>query len=112
LMVVYQDDRIDIATTQISIDNEAPTVRVLFPQEGDQIDFLQNRQIDLRVQANDNLGVDRVEYFIDFKQIGAASASPFSWTWATSAGKHSLKVIVYDRAGNSAEETLVFTVER
>ena len=112
LMVVYQDDRIDIATTQISIDNEAPTVRVLFPQQGDAIDFLQNRQIDLRVQATDNLGVDRVEYFIDFKQIGAATESPFSWTWATSAGKHSLKVVVYDRAGNSAEETLVFTVER
>ena len=112
LMVVYQNDRIEIATTQISIDNEAPTVRVLFPQDGEEIDFLKNRQIDLQVQANDNLGVDRVEYFIDFKQIGVASASPFSWTWATTAGKHSLKVVVYDRAGNSVEETLVFTVER
>ena len=112
LMVVYENDRIDIATTQISIDNAAPTLSVVFPQEDDEIDFLQNRQIDLRVNANDNLGVDRVEYFIDFKQIGVATQAPFSWTWATTAGKHSLKVVVYDRAGNSAEETLVFTVNK
>ncbi len=112
LMVVHQDDRIEMATTQISIDNEAPMVRVLFPQEGEEIDYVKNRQIDLQVQANDNLGVERVEYYIDFKQIGVATEAPFAWTWATSAGKHSLKVIVYDRAGNSAEETLVFNVVR
>lgn len=112
LMVVYQDDRLEVATTQISIDNEAPSVRVIFPQDGEEIEFLKNRQIDLQVQANDNLGVERVEYFIDFKQIGVASEAPFSWTWVSSVGKHQLKVVVYDRAGNVAKKIVIFRIEK
>ncbi len=112
LMVVYQDNRIELTTTQISIDNEAPSLRILYPQDDEVIDYLKNRQIDFQVQANDNLGLDRVEFYVDFQQVGVLDASPFTWTWATGTGNHHLKVVAYDRAGNMVEEVVRFKVER
>ncbi len=112
LMVVRTDKRVEIATTQISIDNKAPTVRILYPQDGEILDYLKYRQIDFQVQANDNLGLETIEFYVDFQQIGATSESPYTWTWATSPGNHHLKVVVYDRAGNMVEEIVRFKVDR
>ena len=111
LMVVYQDDRVDIATTQVSVDNQAPTVEILYPQEGDEINYLQNRQLDFQLQVDDNLGIDRVELFVDFQQIGVLDAEPYIWTWTTSPGNHHIKVVAYDRAGNSSNAVVRFQVE-
>jgi membrane carboxypeptidase/penicillin-binding protein PbpC len=112
LLVVYQDDRVQIATTQISVDNQAPTVSIIYPQEGEEIDYLQNRQMDFQLQVNDNLGIDRVEYFVDFQQIGVLDSSPYTWTWTTSQGSHHIKVIAYDRAGNSSDTIVRFKAVR
>ena len=112
LLVVRTDQRVDIATTQISIDNESPTLQIVYPQEGETLNYLQNRQLDLQVDANDNLGVDSVEFYLDFQQVGVVTESPYIWTWATSTGNHHLKVIVRDRAGNMVEEIVRFKVEK
>ena len=112
LLVVQKDERLEIATTQVSIDNEPPTLRTIYPQEGEKLDGTKDRQIDIQVQANDNLGLDVVEFYIDFQQVGAVSDSPYTLTWATSPGNHQLKVVARDRAGNSVEESVRFIVER
>ncbi len=112
LLVVYADQRVEIATTQVSIDNEAPTMQILYPQEDEIIDFLRNRQIDFLVHANDNLGVESVEFYVDFQQVGVMIESPYVWTWETSTGNHHMKVIVKDRAGNTVEEIVRFKIER
>ena len=112
LLVVRKNQRVDIATTQVSIDNQLPTLQILYPQEGDALDYLHNRQIEFQVQADDNLGVASVEFYLDFQQVGVVTESPYVWTWATSTGHHHLKVIVRDRAGNVVEEVVRFKVER
>ena len=112
LMVVRTDKRVEIASTQVGIDNETPTVRILYPQEGETLDYARNRQIDFRVQANDNLGLEAVEFYVDFQQVGVATGSPYILTWVTSPGNHHLKVIARDRAGNTVEEIVRFKVER
>ena len=111
LLVVREDKSMDIATTQISIDNEIPTMQITSPKMGDVLNYQQDKQIELEVEAEDNLGVQSVEFYVDFQQVGVVTDSPYEWTWATSAGHHHLKVIVRDRAGNSVEEIVRFKVE-
>ncbi|MBT3322424.1 MAG: hypothetical protein HN392_09085 [Anaerolineae bacterium] len=111
LLVVRKDKRIDIATTQISIDNEAPTMQILYPEMGETLNYQLNRQIELQANASDNLGVNSVEFYVDFQQVGVVTESPYTWTWATSTGSHHLKIIVRDRAGNMVEEIIRFKVE-
>ena len=112
LLVVKKDKRLEITTTQVSIDNEPPTLHMLYPQEGEKLDAIKDRQIDIQVQANDNLGLDVVEFYIDFQQVGAVTESPYTLTWATSPGNHQLQIVARDRAGNSVEKSVRFKVER
>ena len=112
LLVVYDNQQVEISTTQVSVDNSPPNLKILYPQEGDLIDFFKNRQIEFQVEASDNLGIDLVEFYVDFQQIGVVTESPFVWTWASSTGYHHLKVITRDRAGNVVEEIVRFKVEK
>ena len=111
LLVVREDNSMDIATTQISIDNEIPTMKILYPEMGEVLNYQRDKQIELQVEAGDNLGVESVEFYVDFQQVGVVTEFPYVWTWATSAGHHHLKVVVRDRAGNSVEEIVRFKVE-
>ena len=112
LLVVYDNQQVEISTTQVSVDNSPPNLKILYPQEGDLIDFFKNRQIEFQVEASDNLGIDLVEFYVDFQQIGVVTESPFVWTWASSTGYHHLKVVTRDRAGNVVEEIVRFKVEK
>lgn len=112
LLVLREDDRVDIVTTQVSIDNQPPTMRIVYPQDGDLIEYRSNRQLEIQVEATDNLGIESVDFYLDFQQIGALANAPYAWTWATETGKHRLRIVVRDRAGNSVEESLRFEVAR
>ena len=111
LLVVHKDKHVDVTTTQVSVDNEPPSLKIVAPTEGEVIDYLRNRQMEFNVQADDNLEVAAVEFYLDFQEIGVLNEAPYLWTWATSTGYHHLKVIVRDRAGNQVEEIVRFRVE-
>ncbi len=111
LLVVRDDKSMDIATTQISIDNETPTMQIIYPEMGEVLNYRRDKQIELEVEAEDNLGVQSVEFYVDFQQVGVVTEAPYVWTWATSARHHHLKVIVRDRAGNLVEEIVRFKVD-
>ena len=112
LLVVHTDQRVEIATTQISIDNEYPSIEMIYPLEGEKVDYLRNKQIEIQVNADDNLGVEAVAFYLDYQQIGILTEAPFNWTWAVTEGKHFIQVVARDRAGNEVEEAIEFVVER
>ena len=64
--------------------------------------------IDIAVNASDNIsGINRVEFYIDTKYQGNDSIAPYYWTWEKWAFlKHTIKVIAYDYAGNSANDEI------
>ncbi len=39
LLVVYEDQRVEISTIQVSVDNEAPTVKIIFPQNDEKLEY-------------------------------------------------------------------------
>ncbi|MCP4140975.1 MAG: hypothetical protein GY755_11925 [Chloroflexi bacterium] len=112
LLVVYTDQRVEIATTQISIDNEYPSIEMIYPLQGEKVDYLRNKQIEIQVNADDNLGVESVAFYLDYQQIGVLTEAPYAWTWAVTEGEHFIQVVARDRAGNEVEEAIEFVVER
>ncbi|RLF41266.1 MAG: hypothetical protein DRN12_03555 [Thermoplasmata archaeon] len=69
--------------------------------------------IDIEVEASDKgTGMDRVEFYIDNQLKATVTSPPYLWSWnekSTSWFKHmhTIKVIAYDEAGNSKDDTII-----
>ncbi len=60
--------------------------------------------------ASDNVGVTKVEFYLDGVLQSTDTTSPYSWSWATTGtanGSHTLSSKAYDAAGNSGVSTNV-----
>jgi hypothetical protein len=94
------------ATTVSANDTTPPTVSVTTPRAGTSL----SASTTLTASATDNVGVTRVEFYVDGKLIATDTASPYTTTWnpATVAlGTHSITAEAYDQAGNSATSSAV-----
>lgn len=90
-------------------DTTPPKVTILFPKDNSTV----SGKITIQVQATDNIGVTRVEFFIDNTKIGELTKAPFNLSWDTtkvSNGKHTILVKAYDKAGNSASARITVNV--
>ncbi len=66
--------------------------------------------ITLSATATDNVGVTKVEFYIDGALVGTGTTSPYSVTYDSTAlanGTHSLVAKAYDAAGNIGSSTAV-----
>jgi poly(hydroxyalkanoate) depolymerase family esterase len=80
-------------------DTTAPTVNVTAPAHGTTV----SGSVSITVSASDDVGVSRVEFFVDGALVGTDTASPYAFTWNTASstnGSHSLMARAYDAAGN------------
>ena len=60
--------------------------------------------------ASDDLALKQVDFYIDGRKIASLTQSPFTFPWEATPGKHKLTVKAEDRAGNTAEASLEFSV--
>ena len=87
-------------------DSGAPTVRLVDPPDGSTLKGI----ISLVADANDDVGVARVEYAADGVVVASSSQPPFTATWDTEftlAGPHLLSATAYDASGNRGVSTPV-----
>ncbi|HYF95841.1 MAG TPA: S8 family serine peptidase [Symbiobacteriaceae bacterium] len=80
-------------------DTEAPTVNITAPAAGATV----SATTTVTASASDNVGVTRVEFYVDGALQSTDSASPWSWAWDTTTaanGSHSLTAKAYDAANN------------
>jgi hypothetical protein len=64
--------------------------------------------VKLKVNASDNVQVTKVEYYLNDAFVYAAEY-PYEWEWNTERyppGEYKLKVLAYDRSGNTGESDL------
>ena len=102
-------------TVAPSIDQVAPTARLLFPLA----DQILSGVVLVQVDANDDRQLDVVEFYIDgilrSRVDASAGNSPYSYSWDTtslvSGSQHSLYFKAIDKAGNeSVNEAVLFTI--
>ncbi|HET9531641.1 MAG TPA: S8 family serine peptidase [Blastocatellia bacterium] len=80
-------------------DTTAPVVNITSPSDGSRV----AAKVNVRVNASDDTGVTRVEFYVDGRLVARSTSSPFTFGWDTrklSKGAHSIHCRAYDAAGN------------
>ena len=80
-------------------DKEAPKAAISAPAAGATL----SGQVTITAEASDNVGVTKVIYYVDGKELATATAAPFAGTWDTtklSDGTYTLVANAYDAAKN------------
>ena len=86
-----------VSATTLTPDTTAPTVSIS-PSSG-----TVSGTITVSATVNDNVGVTKVEFYLDTVLQATDTATPFNWSWntmQTSNGSHTLTAKAYDAAGN------------
>jgi membrane peptidoglycan carboxypeptidase len=110
LMVVLTDQIVEQAVVQVALDNTPPQVAIFYPQAGQELSASQEPQVALQAQVNDPF-LANVEFYMDRVFVGESDLAPYGVFWQAKVGSHTLRVVAIDRAGNTAEATLAFTVK-
>ena len=89
-----------------STDTKPPAAEIIAPS---QPGVMSGKTV-LRARAWDNLGVDRVEFWIDSSEQLVDTAGPYEVVWDTTQvadGAHEISVLAYDDAGNISHEDII-----
>ncbi|BDG60233.1 S8 family serine peptidase [Caldinitratiruptor microaerophilus] len=93
-------------------DRVPPDVRLTAPAAGETL----SGTVTLAAEAEDDgTGVERVEFLVDGKPVGTATAAPYRVQWDSTAvadGEHRIAARATDKAGNRAETEPVSVVVR
>lgn len=89
-----------------TVTDNPPSVTIIKPATGTKL----SGTVDFAADATDDIGVNRVDFYIDDTKIGSDSESPYLVSFATSKysnGGHTLKAIVYDLSQSSTASVTV-----
>ncbi|HOL38872.1 MAG TPA: Ig-like domain-containing protein [Dictyoglomaceae bacterium] len=88
-------------------DTAPPSVSITFPPNNATV----SGPVDIIASATDNVGVSRVEFYIDGSKVGEDTQAPYEYSWDTDTlqynSTHSIKAKAYDSAGNTGESQAV-----
>jgi hypothetical protein len=103
--------QVETAVIQVTVDNTPPAVRITAPQNGAKL-AQGKTSIVLQAEASDEVGIQRVEFWMDGTLIGESRSAPHILLWLPTPGNHSLLVKAQDTAGNLREsQPVTLTVE-
>lgn len=108
LQVVDLDQTVRTDTIQVIIDNQPPQVAITTPREGET--YPAETPLTLQAQVSDNNALKTVEVYLDSRRLDALTGPPFTLTWTPAPGRHTLRLLATDQAGNPAEASVTFTV--
>jgi hypothetical protein len=97
------------ATMPGGTDVTPPSVSITSPQNGATV----SGAVAVSAAATDNVGVSRVDFYVNDLLQSSSAAPPYNWTWNTLSlanGSYTLNAKVYDLAGNSGQASIAITV--
>jgi hypothetical protein len=92
----------------MTVDSQPPTVTITVPPAGSTVSGVTNVQ----VSATDNVGISRLEFYVDNVLRAVDALAPYTWSFDTTAvanGSHTLTVKAYDPAQNIGQASVTFT---
>jgi membrane peptidoglycan carboxypeptidase len=93
LMVVREEDRVAMSWLPLVVDNEPPIISLELDPQGP--------SAWVRIEGHDNLGVDRVEVFLDGHLQALLREPPYIVPLrGLAVGRHVVSARIYDRAGH------------
>ncbi|HEX7830163.1 MAG TPA: Ig-like domain-containing protein, partial [Thermoanaerobaculia bacterium] len=87
-------------------DTTAPTTSITAPANGATV----SGTVNVTANASDNVGVSRVEFWLDGALANTDNASPYAWSWNTTSAtnaSHTLVSKAFDAANNTGTSTTV-----
>ena len=90
-------------------DTTKPSISILSPVNGD----LLSGSVTISTEASDNVGVSKVEFYIDDVLVSTDIDSPFSYeldTFSLSNAAHTIMATAYDAANNKQSDSISVTV--
>lgn len=106
LTVLQQDNQIQTAVIQVTVDNTSPVIQVLSPADNARV-AAENGIIMLSAQVSDNVGLARVEFWLDNQKLEERSSAPYTVLWQASQGDHTLVIKAFDTAGNESDSNKI-----
>jgi hypothetical protein len=100
----------DFSTVPYFADTDPPTVTLIGPQAGATLAGMST----LQALANDDVGVAKVEFYLDNLLAAVQTEAPYSWNFDTTRaanGSHSLTVLAYDWSGNVGQSSVNINVQ-
>jgi parallel beta-helix repeat protein len=111
------NQRSDISNSTFTIISP-PVVEVTTPLKGHM--YIRNRELmplpanitlcigtkDVAVNASSEIGIERVEFYLDDSLVDIVNDEPYEWKWRSSFGRHMVTLIAYDTAENTNEISL------
>jgi thermitase len=94
-------------SNQTAVDTIAPVSAITSPADGSRIT---TRQVSINVTSSDNVGVVKLELYINGRLFGTSSASSATFNWNTnkvSSGAHRLQSFATDAAGNVGASPII-----
>jgi len=94
----------------ITVDNTPPEGQVLGPEEGSYVRGI----VLVQVSATDNMGVDRVEFYINGTLIYTDCEEPYECEWNTTGwadGTYVINATIYDVSNNTSYDTVLVVVD-
>jgi hypothetical protein len=113
LTVFRNNNETQTAIVPVTVDNVTPTIKIIYPNDGDGYAYPSDEWVNIQLDVNDNVAIGRVEIFVDDKPEpwSVRNAPPFGDKWlldsAEKVGAHTFFARVYDKAGNLAESNKV-----
>ena len=93
------------AVIQVMVDNTPPTVEIIHPLDGAVYIQESDEWVNIQVDAIDNYGMDRVEFYLDGQPIGYSTIAPFTKKW-TIALSNTMPILSLDPAVISSTTVL------
>jgi hypothetical protein len=110
LPTTFRIDDVSVALTGGTGDTTPPTTSITAPANGATV----SGTVSVTASASDNVGVTKVEFYLDGTLKSTSTASPYSWSFDTTTvanGSHTLQSKAYDAAGNvGSSATITVTV--
>jgi len=87
----------------------APSISIVSPAPGAKV----SGPVTVSANVTDNLGITKVEFYLDNGLQTTVNSSPYNWIWSTTSASdanHTILVKAYDTASNSATASETLTV--
>jgi hypothetical protein len=94
-------------TDSVLNDSTPPAVSITSPGNGTKVS--RNATVTISVAASDNVGVTKVQMYVNGTLMGTDTAAPYAFVWTVPNRKgvsYTLKAVAYDAAGNNASASV------